>query len=115
MKENSAQELAQLIVKTAKFFVMELLTIPIQSIKAARDKIYVTVKRKTRMVCTVLPIQPLTCAQKLAHPMKYCVTLLKDLLDVRAHTSVKPDPKMTWINTAPAQLIARFTAKPTNL
>jgi len=114
MKENSVQELAQLIVKMVNFFVMVLSTIPTQSIKDARDKTCVTLKLKTRMVYTALPIPPLTYALKLAHPMKFYAILLKDLLDARAHTSVKPDPRMTWINIAPAQLIALFTAKPTN-
>jgi len=46
--------------------------------------------------------------------MKFCVNLLKDLLDVKAHTHAKPDPQMTWMNTAQALLIAQFIAKPTS-
>ena len=46
--------------------------------------------------------------------MKFCVILMKDLLDARAHTHVKPDQQMTWMNIAQALLIAQYIAKLTN-
>ena len=39
---------------------------------------------------------------------------MKHLLDAKAHTHVKPDPRMIWMNTVQAPLIAQFTVKPTN-
>ena len=39
---------------------------------------------------------------------------MKHLLDAKAHTHAKPDPQMTWMNTAQALLIAQFIAKPTS-
>jgi len=65
-------------------------------------------------VYIVLLTPPLICAQKLAHLKKFCAILMKHLLDAKAHTHAKPDPRMTWMNTAQAPLIAQFTVKPTN-
>jgi len=66
------------------------------------------------MVYTVHPNPPLIYAQKLAHHMKFCAILMKDLSDARDHTHAKPDPRMIWIITAQAPLIAQSTARPTN-
>jgi len=103
-----------LSAKTAKFSVMEPPIIPTLSTKDAKDKTYATLRLKTKLVYIVLLTPPRICAQKLAHLMKFCVILMKDLLGAKAHTHVKPDPQMTWMNIALALLIVQSIAKPTN-
>ena len=46
--------------------------------------------------------------------MKFCASLMTDLLDAKDHTPAKPDPRMIWMNSAQAPLTAQFTAKPTS-
>merc|ERR1712212_350313 len=81
------------------------------STKDAKDKTYATSRLKTKLVYIVLLTPPLICAQKLAHLMKFCVILMKDLLGAKAHTHVKPDPQMTWMNTVLALLIVQSIAQ----
>jgi hypothetical protein len=50
---------------------------------------------------------PLIYAQKRALQMKFCVSLMKALLDAKVHMNAIHGQKMTWMNTAQAQLIAQ--------
>ena len=113
-KESFAQEPAQLNAKMDKFFVTELLIIPIPYTKAVRVKMFATWKPRTKLVYTALLILHLIYAPKPAHQKKFCASLMILHWDAKVHTHVKPDQRTTWMNTVPALLIAQFTAKQMN-
>jgi hypothetical protein len=50
---------------------------------------------------------PLIYAQKRALHMKFCVSLMKALLDAKVHMNAIHGQKMTWMNIARAHLIAQ--------